>query len=87
VGHLGVTVDGVEVERLIGEAIERVLGEHGEYAAKWVAIVETVGTADGERGLWAFTSENLKAWDTLGLLGHALERQRANIYNHRQEEE
>jgi hypothetical protein len=82
-----VTVDGAEVERQLAEAIERVLGENGEYAAKWVAIVETVGAADGERGLWTFTSESLKSWDTLGLLGYGLERQRANIYNHRDGQE
>ncbi len=59
-------------------AISRVLGSHGELATKWALVVESVGS-DGERGLWLAAGADAKAWDTMGLLDYAVQRERAEI--------
>ncbi len=63
---------GPALEQAIGDAIDRAVGEHEKgLVTKWVALVESVNP-DGERGLWTMTSADVKAWDTVGLLQHAL---------------
>jgi hypothetical protein len=68
---------GPIVEREIGEAISAVLARHDKsMVIKWVALVEAMD-GDGERALWTLTSDDLKAWDTVGLLQHGLHLQHA----------
>ncbi len=69
--------DGEAIEREIGKAIADVLARHeGGFVTKWLALVETVDGL-GQRGLWTATSDDLKAWDTCGLLTHALHLQQS----------
>lgn len=66
---------GEVIEAAIGGAIDAAVGQHeGGFVTKWVALVESV-SPDGERGLWTMTSQDLKAWDTVGLLQHGLHLQ------------
>lgn len=68
---------GPLLERAIGAAIESAVGEHERgFVTKWVALVESVDP-DGQRGLWTMTSDDVKAWDTVGLLQHGLHLQMA----------
>ncbi len=71
------TPDGEEIQAEVGKAIADVLSTRGnEFTTRWVALVEAVD-ADGKRGLWTMTSDDLMAWDTCGLLTHALHLQQA----------
>jgi len=68
---------GPMLERVIGDAIQNAVGQHERgFVTKWVALVESVDP-DGQRGLWTMTSEDVKAWDTVGLLQHGLHLQQA----------
>ncbi len=69
--------DGEAIASEIGGAIADVLARHeGGFVTRWVALVEAVNGA-GERGLWTTTSDDMTAWDTCGLLTHALHMQQA----------
>lgn len=75
---------GVLIEQAVGRSIEAVVSEHERgFVTKWVALVESVD-ADGVRGLWTMTSEDVKAWDTVGLLQYGLHLQQAQIFNQEQ---
>jgi hypothetical protein len=66
---------GVILEQAIGNAIDAAVGQHeGGLVTKWIALVESVN-GEGVRGLWTMTSDGLMAWDTAGLLQHALHLQ------------
>lgn len=69
-----------EMQSEIGEAIDATVRsrEHG-VVTRWIAVVETVGP-DGFRGLWTMTSDELTAWETLGMLGYALAMQNNAIH-------
>ncbi len=68
---------GERLQSALGDAIGRAVGEHESgFVTKWVALVESVDP-DGERGLWTLTSDDVKAWDTVGLLQHGLHLQQA----------
>lgn len=68
---------GQILEKAVGAAIDEAIGQHERgFVTKWVALVESVDP-DGERGLWTMTSEDVKAWDTVGLLQHGLHLQHA----------
>jgi hypothetical protein len=66
---------GVVLERAIGDAIDAAVGQHeGGLVTKWIALVESVNS-EGTRGLWTMTSDGVMAWDTVGMLQHALHLQ------------
>lgn len=72
----------VDVERLredLNAAIQEVIRRHeqGSLVTSWVAVVET--WADGGRGSWMLAPVGAQTRDTLGLLTHALEIERAAI--------
>jgi hypothetical protein len=66
----------VDIEAAIETAIADVMAQHdASMVTKWVALVEVI---DGEgRSLWTLTSDDVKAWDTVGLLQHGLHLQLA----------
>ncbi len=64
------------VERQIGESISAALRASGEFVNRWVALIETVDE-QGRRGIWTATSEGLTAWDSLGMLEFAKQREMA----------
>lgn len=39
---------------------------------RWVVIAETL-SAEGQRELWQMSSKQNKAWDTKGMLAHAMD--------------
>lgn len=61
------------------EAIEGTLARFGEFPTRWVLAAETVGQ-DNERALWLATAEGARPWDTIGLAGFLIERERAGIH-------
>jgi hypothetical protein len=68
---------GAAIEAALGEAISGVLAQHEtSMVLKWIALVETMD-GDGDRGLWTFTGDGVKAWDTVGMLQHALHIQQS----------
>lgn len=70
---------GPAIERDLADAIAAVLAKHEtSMVTKWVALIETMDQ-DGERGMWTMTSDNVKAWDTTGMLMHGLHIQQAQI--------
>ena len=66
-----------DVEQELADAIADVLARHDRsLTTKFVALVEVID-GDGERGLWTFTHEGATAWDTKGMLLHALDMELA----------
>jgi 2-keto-3-deoxy-L-rhamnonate aldolase RhmA len=74
-------VSDVDIEQLrrdVGAAIAEAVSRHERsMVSRWVAVVETIEAADGVRGLWCLAPDDLKKWDTLGLLTFALDVERA----------
>lgn len=59
---------GEELSKQLTEAIEGVFQRvEGGIVTKWLLIAETVGP-DAERGLWTRTSDDLKPWESAGML-------------------
>ncbi len=68
---------GRQIEAELGEAFGKIIGKHETcMVLKWTALVETMDDK-GERGLWTLTSPDVKAWDTVGMLQHALHIQQS----------
>jgi hypothetical protein len=71
--------DAASLEQAVGEAIAAAVGSHESgFVTKWVAILETVGP-DGDRGVWTCTSEDMRAYDSLGLLQYAVLKEEAAL--------
>jgi hypothetical protein len=69
--------DSTYIEHELSDAISGVLARHERsIVGNWVALVETIDER-GKRGLWTFTSPDVMAWDTVGLLTHGLNLQQA----------
>lgn len=69
--------DGVPLQDALNDAIHQAVRDReGEYVTKWIALVEAVDD-DGTVGLWTMTSDNVMAWDTVGMLQHGLHLQQA----------
>ena len=58
----------------LGEAISQALPD--AYVTRWVSLVEVIDP-DGERALWCLTPDEMRAWDTLGLLTFAVQMEQA----------
>jgi hypothetical protein len=75
-------VSDIDIELLradVGAALAEVLSRHERsMLTRWVVVAETVEAEDGTRGLWCLAPDDAKKWDTLGLLHHALDVERAN---------
>lgn len=66
-----------DIEDDLAAALAEVTAKHERsMVTRWVVVVETID-AEGERGVWMVADLQAKAWDTVGLLGHALNVQRA----------
>ena len=58
----------VELQEKIGDAISKVLSEfEGSLVVKFICAVDVM-QANGERGLWSFTSPDATRWDIYGML-------------------
>lgn len=66
-------------EKDMDEAVSSVLTKHGLMANRWLLAAEVL-EEDGERSLLAMTSPDLRSWDSLGMLGYLIERERAAIH-------
>lgn len=66
------------MEEDLNHAIAEVIQKHeaNGFVTRWVCLIESIDT-DGTAGLWTAVSDGLKAWDTVGMLGHAMDLQRA----------
>lgn len=65
------------VSKELGAAISAAVGR--DMVVRWAAVVEVIDGQTGDRALWALAPLEATPWDTLGLLGYALERERAGI--------
>lgn len=72
--------DGDE-RRVVVDAVNAVrnsLTTHGIMATRVVILAETI-EPDGSVALWTATDDDLKAWQTLGMLTCAVQREQAGI--------
>jgi hypothetical protein len=67
-----------EAELAIGDALSDVLSRQGLMVTKWMCVAEVIG-ADGSRALESFASPDIRAWDTLGMLGYLDARERGAV--------
>lgn len=67
------------IRRELSDAVAGVLQRHGEMLTKWIVLAEGIGAEDNERGLWMATAEGATAWDSLGMLMHAIQREQASV--------
>jgi hypothetical protein len=74
---------GDEIERELRDVISLAFGRYNGMVTKFIVLVEAFGVAsdgvDSGVGLWKFTSEGLHAWDTQGMLAHALTLMEAQV--------
>lgn len=69
-----------EMEREMTAALGAVLGKYEPgMVSQWVVLCEVLAP-DGSRVLWMITDDDQMAWDTKGLLAHAVDVQRAKTY-------
>jgi hypothetical protein len=72
-------MDGDDLRDDLHNELNRILQKvESGIVTKWVLLSETID-AEGARGLWCFCNEGATAWDTLGLLMFALQREQAKI--------
>lgn len=64
----------------LGQAVAEVLSKHGQMATRWVVLVEVI-EGDGNRGLWIEAPEDMRQWETLGLLEFARAHECAKMTN------
>jgi hypothetical protein len=67
---------GAAAEEAVGGLVQQI--DPGAMATKFVLLVETVD-GDGVRALWALTPDELAAWESVGMLTHALHREQAAV--------
>lgn len=72
-----------DMQRAMADAISSAVAdvERG-VVLRWVLIVETIGP-DGDRGLWRLASPENHAWETIGMLTDALNREQAKAFTDR----
>ena len=63
----------------LAEAISSVLTRHGLMTNRWILVTEVIDQ-DGGRSLGSFSSDDLRAWDTLGMLHYVLEQDKGVIH-------
>lgn len=68
----------MDLEDRVRDALANAFGEGGDMLTRWVLCAEIIDE-NGERFVWNVTSEDARAWDTLGLLGHAVQIEQAGI--------
>lgn len=69
------------VQHELHDAISGVLRRHEQsIVTKWIVLCEVI-SASSERALWMVADREQKAWDTLGLLYHAIQTQQAGAIN------
>jgi hypothetical protein len=68
----------MQMERLLFDALADVLSkaDPGTMAVKFCLVLEVIDR-DGDRSLWTAAGPDVKAWDTVGMLQHALHIQMA----------
>lgn len=70
---------GEEIERQISDAITAAVAEHEHgFVSRWVSLVEIIDD-QGERAILTLASEDLRAWDSIGLLEFGLANERAAL--------
>lgn len=67
------------VQQALQEAIRATLAEHGELATRFVLTAEAVNAEDGQRALYWATSDDIKAWEVVGMLEYGVQREKAQI--------
>ena len=58
------------------QAVSTVAGEYGHMITRYILVAETMDE-DGERAVLMAASPDQRAWDSIGLLGYALQLEQA----------
>ena len=63
-----------DIYKDMDDALQNVLTEHESplRVNRWVVVVETINE-EGKREMWQMASKDNMAWDTKGMLGHAMD--------------
>ncbi len=67
----------------VSNALQQV--DPGTMPVKFVLLLEVIDR-DGDRALWTAAGPNMTAWDTVGMLGHAMHVQQADTTKRRIED-
>lgn len=63
----------------MGEAVAAVVNEsEAAVITRWIVLAEGVDV-NGERAVWAYSAEDSKSWDSLGLLQYGIQREQAAL--------
>jgi len=73
-------VDFAAFEREFGDAVDGVLSRHGLLPNRWILVADVLSDA-GSRELVTAASADLRAWDALGMLSYAIERERGAVHH------
>jgi hypothetical protein len=79
-------VTPAELEDKARTALADLFGSDGTMLTRFVLVSEII-EADGTSAVWTCTSEDLSAWDSLGLLSFAEAKQRGEIYAEQDDDE
>lgn len=61
------------IAHAINDAVNSIIAQYESgFVTKWLCLIESVGE-DGRRGLWPLASDDLKRWESKGMLAYALE--------------
>lgn len=64
----------------MGNAIAQVMFENDEMVTRWISIVEIVD-ANGTKMLWTLAPQEMRSWDSLGLLSFAIQLEQSRSVN------
>lgn len=64
----------------MGNAIAQVMFEQDEMVTRWISIVEIID-ANGTKMLWTLAPQEMRAWDSLGLLNFAIQMEQSRSTN------
>ena len=64
----------------VESALVQAFRDAGEMVTRWTLCAESID-ADGHRGLWLLSPDDMHAWETIGILTYALqiEQAKANL--------
>lgn len=68
-----------DVQQALQAAVKAALAEQGELATRFVLVAEAVNAEDGKRALYWATSDEIRAWEALGMLEYGVQREKAQI--------
>lgn len=73
------SLDGASIIEEMQDALANVFSKHEKsLTTKWLVVTEVIDES-GAYGLWTLGSREVKPWDVLGMLSHALSIQQGEV--------